>query len=137
MSAPDGWKDKTDAAETSTGEDFQVVYEGPEDHGVVSTIAIDREETPEGQDLDQIARRGRQDLVDRLEERVSAGPLRRSRLAGEPALGFDFERRDARVRQVGAVHGDHVYVVTFTASHEAFARRLPVLERLLRSWRWA
>jgi hypothetical protein len=136
VTAPDGWKDKTDAAETSSNEDFQVVYEGPEDGGVPATIAIDREETPEGQDLARITRDGRDRLVRRLGNRVDAGPLRPTRLAGEPAARFDFDHEDTRVRQIGAVHGGHVYGITFTVSREAFARRLPVLERLLASWRW-
>jgi hypothetical protein len=136
VSAPNGWKDKTDTAETHSGEDFQVVYEGPEDDGVPATIAIDREETPEGQNLARVTRAGRDRLVRRLGNRVTAGPLRPTRLAGEPAAGFDFDREDARVRQIGAIHGGHVYGVTFTASRGAFARRLPVLERLLDSWRW-
>jgi len=136
VTAPDGWKDKTDAAETSSNEDFQVVYEGPEDGGVPATIAIDREERPEGQDLDRITRAGRDRVLRRLGNRVDADPLRPTRLAGEPAARFDFDIEDSRVRQIGAVHGGHVYGITFTVSREAFARRLPVLERLLASWRW-
>jgi hypothetical protein len=103
---------------------------------VPATIAIDREETPEGQDLAKVTKAGRDRLVRRLGNRVTAGPLRPARLAGEPAARFDFDVEGSRVRQIGAVHGGHVYGITFTASREAFARRLPVLERLLASWRW-
>ena len=56
---------------------------------------------------------------------------------GVPAARFDIARGLTKVRQVGAIRGDRVYLVRFTAARAAFDRRLATLDALLRSWRWS
>jgi hypothetical protein len=64
------------------------------------------------------------------------GALAPAKLGGAPAARYDFARAGAQARQLGAIHGDHVYLITFSAKPGAFQRRLGSLDGVLRSWRW-
>ena len=67
---------------------------------------------------------------------ATAAPRVPTRLAGAPAMRFDYEAEGGQVRQLGALHGGHFYLVSFTASPSAWGARLQALDALLRSWRW-
>jgi hypothetical protein len=51
-------------------------------------------------------------------------------------MRFDYEAEGGQVRQVGALHRGHFYLVSFTAAPSAWSRRLQAFDQLLRSWRW-
>ena len=135
MTPPAGWDDRTEAAETRTGSDFQAVYEGPRDGGVTSSIAIVRTEAPEAATLESISRAGR-DNIRKAYGTTAPGRLEPARLGGERAVRLDYETERGRVRQVGALRAGYFYLVTFNAAQSAFTRRLPAFDALVRSWRW-
>jgi hypothetical protein len=59
-----------------------------------------------------------------------------TRLAGEPAMRFDYEAEGGQVRQLGVLHRGHFYLLSFTAAPGAWSERLQAFDQLLRSWRW-
>jgi hypothetical protein len=135
VSAPSGWKDLTQLTENRSGQSLEAVWEGPKDGKVPVNIAIWRRRPPAGTSLQRIMEAGRAGLR-RGSPGAMLGPLVATRLDGAPAARFDLESGQTTVRQLGAIHGDHVYLVRLSAASAAFARRLATLDALLRSWRW-
>jgi hypothetical protein len=133
--APGGWKDETDTAETRTGTDFEVVYEGPTVDGVIPTLTVSRVPVPKKGSVETSARTART-AVDRRLDEADPTPLAAGRIAGEPAFRFDYRAGEKRSRYVTARHGDQLYAVTVQSSVPSFDRALVVLEDYLASWRW-
>jgi hypothetical protein len=133
---PDGWKNTTQRAELTTNQDFELVYEGPEEGGITASIAIVRVEAAEGATLSQIARSGQRNIGKAYGLAGADGPPVDTRLGGEPAVQLEYEAEDGRVRQVGALHAGHFYLASFTAAKTAFDHRVEAFDGLLRSWRW-
>jgi hypothetical protein len=137
VTAPEGWEDRTDAAETKSGVDYQGVYEGPERDGVITTLIIDDAEPRRGRRarLADAAEQARDAVVAAAPGAVLS-PARPARLAGVPARRFDASLGDARLSEVVAVHDGRAYTVTITGSPGGFGRDVEVFEDVLRSWRW-
>jgi hypothetical protein len=94
-----------------------------------------RARRPEGSSLEDVMRAG-QDRMRAETPGARIGPVTVTRLGGGPAARFDYSRPGLQATQLGAVHGDHVYLVTFSAQPEVFEQRRQTLDALLRSWRW-
>jgi hypothetical protein len=133
--APGGWEDATDAAETRVGTELEVVYEGPPVEGVRPTITVARVPVPKGGSLEKSARDARI-AVDRRFDEADPTPVTEARLGNEPALRFDYRTGEKRSRYVTARHGKHLYAVTVQSSEASFDRALVVLGDYLASWRW-
>jgi hypothetical protein len=103
---------------------------------VPANIAIWRTRLPAGTSLQRIMDVGRAGLR-RGSPGATFGPQVPMQLDGVPAARFDVKSGQTTVRQLGAIHGDHVYLVRFSAASAAFARRVRSLDALLRSWRWS
>ncbi len=122
--------------EGRTGAAFDVAYGGPVERGVLTSVNVARRDAPDGKDLAALVRDGQAEV-----EELKGGSLEFTGAAattidGEPARRYDFASGGARVRQVAALHDGGYYVVTLTAAEPAFARAVPRLDALLRSWRW-
>jgi hypothetical protein len=111
------------------------VWEGPKDDKVPVNIAIWRTPLPPGISLQHVMEVGREGLR-RGSPRATFGPLVSTRLDGVPAMRFDLQNGDTTARQLGAVRGDHAYLVRFSSASSTFPRRVAALDALLRSWRW-
>ena len=137
MTPPDGWEDRTDAAETRSGVDYQAVYEGPERDGVVTTLIIDDAAPPRGRTarLDDAVRQARDAVAEAVPGAV-LGPPRATTLDGEPARRFDARLPDRRLSEVVAVHGGRAFTVTLTGAPATFGRDVEAFVAVLRSWRW-
>lgn len=133
--APGGWTDETDTAETRTGTEFEVVFEGPTVDGVIPTLSVSRVPVPENGSLEKSAGTARR-AVDRNFEEADPTPLAGDRIAEEPALRFDYRAGEKRSRYITARHGDQLYAITAQSSAQSFDRVLVVLEDYLKSWRW-
>jgi hypothetical protein len=135
--APDGWEDRTDTAETKSGVDYQAVYEGPERDGIITTLIIDDAEPPRGRaaELGEATEQAR-DAVVQAAPGARLGPARPAELAGEPARRFDATLDGSRLSEVVAVHGGRAYTVTITAAPAEHGRAVRELERVLSSWDW-
>jgi hypothetical protein len=94
-----------------------------------------RARRPPGASLTDVMKAG-QDHTRESYPSARIGALAPAKLDGAPAARYDFTRAGAQARQVGAIHGDHVYLITFSAKPGAFQQRLGSLDGLLRSWRW-
>jgi hypothetical protein len=123
-------------SEHRSGQNLAAVWQGPKDGPVSASIVIARSVRPAGVTLGGVMEAGRAGLR-RANPGATIGPLVSQRLGGVPAASFDITSGQAKVRQLGAIRGDRVYLVRFTAAREAFDRRVATLDALLRSWRWA
>jgi hypothetical protein len=94
-----------------------------------------RARRPSGASLSDVMKAGQDQTLESYPG-ARIGPLARAKLDGAAAARYDFTRAGAQARQLGAIHGDHVYLITFSAKPGAFERRLGSLDGLLRSWRW-
>jgi YD repeat-containing protein len=130
---PAGWHDATSHASLRSGTSFQLVYEGPKDGKVTTSIAIVRSDPVKGRRLDDIVRAGRRNVGKAYGD---AGKPIAVRLDGARALQFDYDAEGGRVRQVATLHDQHFYLLSFTAAKEAFQRRLATMRAFMRSWRW-
>lgn len=130
---PGGWEDRTDVAETRTGSEFEVVYEGTAVDGVLPTITVSRVETAAS--LDEAVARARV-AVDRRFEGADPTRPAPARLDGERALRFDYRAGDKLSRALTARRGGHVYAVTVQTAPAGFDRGVAVFDAYLRSWRW-
>jgi hypothetical protein len=135
VSGPAGWTDRGDVVKGRSHEDVQAAWEGPKDAGQAATITVIRAKRPAGVSLAQLMQAG-QGTMRRAYRDARVGPVASEPLDGAPAARFDFSHGGAQARQLGAIRGDHLYLVTFTAARAAFARRVATLDALLRSWRW-
>jgi hypothetical protein len=136
VTAPAGWTDRTTFVESHSGSDFEAVYEGPRDGTVTASIAIVRVEAPEGATLEQMGRLGQRNVARAYDMRGTATRPVDATLDGARALQLDYEVDGGGVRQVVAMRGANVYLVSFTAGEQAYQRRLETFEAMLRSWRW-
>jgi hypothetical protein len=132
---PGGWKDETDNAETRTGTELEVVYEGPAVDGVLPSLTVSRVPLPKGGSLEKAAGDARS-AVDRRIEEADPTPIVRARLGGEAALRFDFRAAGMHSRYLTASHGGHLYAVTVQSAEESFHRALIVFDDYVASWRW-
>ena len=103
---------------------------------MTASISIARVEAAPGDTVASITRAGQQNLAKAYGKAATAAAPVATRLAGAPALRFDYEAEGGQVRQLGALHDGHFYLVSFTASRSAWGERLQALDELLRSWRW-
>ena len=137
MSPPAGWQDRTDTAETKSGNDYQVVYEGPSTAGTVASLAIDDVDPPRRVG-DPTLGRAVADAREALEEGdATLRPARDATLDGAPARITDAVTPDgSRVRQLVAVRGERIWSVTLVAAAGAFEARAAAFEQVVSSWRW-
>lgn len=133
--APGGWEDRTDVAETRTGGEFEVVYEGATVEGVPSTLTVSRVEVPEDGSLEKAAGTARTAVRRRFPGSRATAP-EPAWFAGERALRFDYRAADRHSRYVTARRGGHFYAVTLQAAPSVFQRGLRVLDAYLASWTW-
>jgi hypothetical protein len=130
VTAPAGWKDQTGLTKRRSDAKVEALWRGPG-----ATIAIVRARAPAGSSLDDVMRAG-QDTMRSESPGTQIGAITAARLGGGPAASFDYSRPGVQARQLGAVHGDHVYLITFSAKPAVFEQRRQTLDALLRSWRW-
>jgi hypothetical protein len=131
--APAGWEDRTDTAESRTGTDFEVVWEGAPVEGFRPIISVARVESDEA--LATAAARARVAVARRFEgvDRTDVTP---ARLAGEPAQRFDYAADGKRTRYLTARRGAHLYSVSVQAAESGFERARQAFDAYLASWRW-
>jgi hypothetical protein len=130
VEAPAGFKDQTGLTTRRSEAKIEALWQSAD-----ASIVVVRAKRPEGASLTDVMKAGQdQTRADHPDARI--GPLAPARLDGAPAARYDFTRAGAQARQLGAIHGDHVYLITFSAKPDAFQRRLSSLDGLLRSWRW-
>ena len=130
VTAPAGFKDQTGLTTRRSDAKIEALWQSAD-----ASIAVVRARRPPGASLTDVMKAG-QEQTRKSYPGARIGPLAAARLDGAPAARFDFTRAGGQARQLGAIHGDHVYLITFTAKPEAFERRLASLDGLLRSWRW-
>jgi hypothetical protein len=130
VTAPAGWQDQTGLTKRRSEAKVEALWQSPD-----ASIAVVRAKRPPGASLAEVMRAG-QEQMRREAPGAQIGPVSPTTLDGAPAARFDLTRADARVRQLGALRGDRVYLITFTAKTGAFERRLESLDGVLRSWRW-
>ena len=131
VSAPAGWKDQTGLTTRRSEAKVEALWQSPD-----ASIVVGARQAP----ARRLARRrheGRPGEDAAEWPSAEIGAVSPTTLDGAPAARFDLTRTGARARQLGAIHGDHVYLITFTAKPGAFERRLASLDGLLRSWRWS
>jgi hypothetical protein len=131
VTAPAGWKDQTGLTTRRSEAKVEAVWQSPQ-----ASIVVVRAKRPAGASLADVMKAG-QDEMRRSWPGAQIGAVSPTTLDGAPAARFDLTRTGARVRQLGAIHGDRVYLITFTAKPGAFERRLSSLDGVLRSWRWS
>jgi hypothetical protein len=130
VEAPAGFKDQTGLTTRRSEAKIEALWQSAD-----ASIVVVRAKRPEGASLTDVMKAG-QDLTRADHPDARIGPLAPAKLDGAPAARYDFTRAGAQARQLGAIHGDHVYLITFSAKPGAFQRRLSSLDGLLRSWRW-
>jgi hypothetical protein len=133
---PDGWKNATTRINARSNTEFQAVYEGPKDGDVRASISVASVPAAAGDTLASITDAGRANLEKAYGKAAAVSVPVGTRLAGAPAMRFDYQAEGGQVRQVGALHAGHFYLVSFTASRSTWSRRLPALDEMLRSRQW-
>jgi hypothetical protein len=133
---PGGWEDATDRAELKSGGEFEAVYAGPEDDGVTATLLVIRGEPVGRASLESAVAKDRDLLVKVLGSGARPTSPKPIRLAGRPALVFDYTAGPKHARRVNAIHDDRLYAITLEAASGRFPRRQATLDSYLRSWRW-
>jgi hypothetical protein len=130
VTAPAGFKDQTGLTTRRSEAKIEALWQSAD-----ASIVVVRARRPDGASLDDVMKAG-QDQTRGEYPSARIGPLAPAKLDGAPAARYDFTRAGAEARQLGAIHGGHVYLITFSAKPGAFQRRLGSLDGLLRSWRW-
>jgi hypothetical protein len=133
---PDGWKNATLRINAQSNTDLQAIYQGPKDGGVRASISVASVRAAAGDTLASITEAGRRNLVKAYGRATTTSEPVDTRLAGEPAMRFDYEAEGGQVRQLGVLHRGHFYLVSLTAAPSAWGQRLQAFDELLRSWRW-
>jgi hypothetical protein len=130
VTAPAGFKDQTGLITRRSEAKVEALWQSAD-----ASIVIVRARRPKGASLTDVMKAG-QDRTREEFPSARVGPIAPAKLDGAPAARYDFTREGAQARQLGAIHGDHVYLITFSAKTGAFQRRLSSLDGVLRSWRW-
>jgi hypothetical protein len=130
VEAPAGFKDQTGLTTRRSEAKIEALWQSAD-----ASIVVVRARRPKGASLTDVMKAG-QDQTREEYPSARIGPLQPAKLDGAPAARYDFTRAGAQARQLGAIHGDHVYLITFSAKPGAFERRLSSLDGVLRSWRW-
>jgi hypothetical protein len=130
VTAPAGFKDQTGLTTRRSEAKIEALWQSAD-----ASIVVVRARRPDGASLTDVMKAG-QDQTRESYPSARIGRLAPAELDGAPAARYDFTRAGAQARQLGAIHGDHVYLITFSAKPGAFQRRLSSLDGVLRSWRW-
>jgi hypothetical protein len=130
VTPPAGFKDQTGLTTRRSEAKVEALWQSAD-----ASIVVVRARRPPGSSLTDVMRAGQQQTRESYPG-ARIGSLASARLDGAPAARFDFTRAGAQARQLGAIHGDYVYLITFSAKPGAFQRRLSSLDGVLRSWRW-
>jgi len=103
---------------------------------VRASISVARVPAADGDTVASITDAGRANLENAYGKAAAVTVPVQTRLAGAPAMRFEYEAEGGQVRQLGALHAGNFYLVSFTASRSTWSERVRALDGMLRSWQW-
>ncbi|WP_375480382.1 hypothetical protein [uncultured Jatrophihabitans sp.] len=133
---PPGWRENQATAEQAGALD---AYTGPVGGGFITNVNVVREQVAAGEDVDAYRSRAVAALGRAL-KLTDLSPVAATRVDGSAGRRYTFDDAQAgyrlRQEQTVVLHGGYGYVITYTASRDAFAASRTAAASIVSSWRW-